>query len=1265
MKRLLLVLVLTYGAGTIVKAQNNMAFPSANNSFLGIIGGAATSTGIGADLYTGSAQVNVPICKLSAKEMSIPISLSYSGGRGIRVQDYATCAGLGWQLNAGGGLSRVVRGFPDERPNGFLGTGLWGQHIASWKNNGTGLSSQITGINGTSLSTPTADGEPDIYFVRTPYFSVQFVFDEYGVPVFSNSTGIKITAYNFYNSSNYTNSRFVVTDDQGTQFFFGSTSQSVEQTTATLFGTSYTFPTTWYLDKIVTFNAKETINLNYTNASGNDVMTHYQWTKTYYYTGCTSENNTPYTSTINQPRHVSSIVSANGRAEFSYAFDRRDLVNAARLTNITLKSVNGSTVTTLQGYDFSYTYFGDPTTNTTLLRLKLDKVTVTGGTPVTAAPVDLKVFTYNTSENLPARNAASFDYWGYYTLFTPINGSTDPMVYPQLREPNVNRTKANILTKVKDITGMTWELDYEQNTYFKTTTSANVNVGGLRIKTISQTLPSGELIQSAYNYNAANGNSNGQIISASYNNLVNSWGGVVSQVLSESPSNIYDVNGVFIGYSSVKITGQNGGYTVSAFSSFSDFQDDINYVNGYDPNAIPNISSSTSKSYKRGLLKTQAAYTSAGNKITEDVYTYTSLTLPETKKAWGYHSYNASYNVCGASGFNIFSSTFRTDVENYRMTRVVHRDYAQNNPAAYVENTTDFTYATNKRLLRTISNNSSKNTPQSKTFYYPDDMDLSGNGIPMLTGIDQTAISNLVNQNRTNVIIHETDSKNGVITQVHNTYTAFAMGAVNSVYLTATAAYKGSTLANQQFFNYDLSTSNLLSTYEANGKTSSFMYGYNSAYPIAKVINASSTSGVTLQPYSSYGGYVNLYGPTNTSFSSTIAGDIKLQIGFGSYPGSTNITNINYTLTGPANRSGSLCYTMTGTGCSMPNNITFANMPAGTYSLTISGSTNYPSSNPNISYYYATSIPQFTYAKEFYYEDFEQGAANVNGGAHTGKGYYSGNYTVNWALPNARSYIMQWWRLTGGVWVFNEAPYTASVSLIGPVDDIRIFPADAQMTTFTHEPLVGKTGETDVAGRSTTYEYDGFSRQNITRDNDKNIVKKTCYNFAGQTVGCKLFTNTPQSGGFTRNNCPTGTGTTVTYTVPANKYYSDISQADANQQAVNDVNANGQAYANANGLCNSLVTVMGSNTTSTAFYVTFTNSYNSSLVYNKYISSSVSNYIVADLPLGTYNVTIGPIFNTSYSYNYNVNGSVQSGVGVKNWYYISMNCSSCGTIQIY
>ncbi|HAH55518.1 MAG TPA: hypothetical protein DCM02_09650 [Flavobacterium sp.] len=64
------------------------------------------------------------------------------------------------------------------------------------------------------------------------------------------------------------------------------------------------------------------------------------------------------------------------------------------------------------------------------------------------------------------------------------------------------------------------------------------------------------------------------------------------------------------------------------------------------------------------------------------------------------------------------------------------------------------------------------------------------------------------------------------------------------------------------------------------------------------------------------------------------------------------------------------------------------------------------------------------------------------------------------------------------------------------------------------------------------------------------------------------FTNTLQSGAYTKNNCTTGgLGSTVTYTVVAGKYISTVSQADADAQAQAEIIANGQNYANANGTC--------------------------------------------------------------------------------------------------
>ncbi len=87
------------------------------------------------------------------------------------------------------------------------------------------------------------------------------------------------------------------------------------------------------------------------------------------------------------------------------------------------------------------------------------------------------------------------------------------------------------------------------------------------------------------------------------------------------------------------------------------------------------------------------------------------------------------------------------------------------------------------------------------------------------------------------------------------------------------------------------------------------------------------------------------------------------------------------------------------------------------------------------------------------------------------------------------------------------------------------------------------------------------------------------------------------SGTYTRNNCTGGqVGSSVTYNVSQYTYNSTVSQAAADQLAQNDVTANGQNYANANGICTTPCTfTWGSNFTgfksatlnSTATTVTF------------------------------------------------------------------------------
>jgi YD repeat-containing protein len=141
--------------------------------------------------------------------------------------------------------------------------------------------------------------------------------------------------------------------------------------------------------------------------------------------------------------------------------------------------------------------------------------------------------------------------------------------------------------------------------------------------------------------------------------------------------------------------------------------------------------------------------------------------------------------------------------------------------------------------------------------------------------------------------------------------------------------------------------------------------------------------------------------------------------------------------------------------------------------------------------------------EEFYYEGFEDvnmPFAVFGEFAHTGDGFrYGSSYTVNWLPPNNRNYVISYWyRIVGNLWKYKQTVYTGpSLTLTGgeAYDDICIYPSNAQITTYTHKPLVGMTSQTDAKGMTTYYEYDAFQRLKTVKDQNGNILKQTEYHF--------------------------------------------------------------------------------------------------------------------------------------------------------------------------
>ena len=88
-------------------------------------------------------------------------------------------------------------------------------------------------------------------------------------------------------------------------------------------------------------------------------------------------------------------------------------------------------------------------------------------------------------------------------------------------------------------------------------------------------------------------------------------------------------------------------------------------------------------------------------------------------------------------------------------------------------------------------------------------------------------------------------------------------------------------------------------------------------------------------------------------------------------------------------------------------------------------------------------------------------------------------------------------------WKLYEAVITLTtdtkIQLVIPngvyLDEVRLHPAQARMTTFNHRPLVGLISKTGVNHHTEYYEYDGLKRLRIVKDFDGNIIKRHTYKY--------------------------------------------------------------------------------------------------------------------------------------------------------------------------
>ncbi len=124
-------------------------------------------------------------------------------------------------------------------------------------------------------------------------------------------------------------------------------------------------------------------------------------------------------------------------------------------------------------------------------------------------------------------------------------------------------------------------------------------------------------------------------------------------------------------------------------------------------------------------------------------------------------------------------------------------------------------------------------------------------------------------------------------------------------------------------------------------------------------------------------------------------------------------------------------------------------------------------------------------------------------------------------LTSSKTYVVSYWTQSatpltiGGTisgypingvntrgWYYHEHRITGvtslSISGSGNIDEVRLYPQSAQMTTFTYQPLVGIISSMDAKNQATYYEYDDFQRLMNIKDKDGNIVKHMDYHYQNQ-----------------------------------------------------------------------------------------------------------------------------------------------------------------------
>jgi len=960
-------------------------------------------------LSTGTPAVSVPIYQVSCGSLTLPIGLSYNYSGFSPLQD-AGWVGLGWNLNVGGVISRIVEGQVDSTlPAGY-----------NYDQYNIYDSTIGTGSNPNEFLPKKYDWAPDLFDVEFSGGSGKFIWYQHKAYLLDYDKQLGISWPSI-------NSNITVTTTDGTVYTFGA----VEVTTSNnywwgILGSSTTYNSAWYLTMIVSADKKDTINLNYATYTWQQPAVKYQNSYTLSTTSGVADMGYDTVSYYVQPsiqtQILQSVTCRNTRVSFIGNTLRPDVLgNYPYLQEIDV--VDSLTGATVKKDLFSYEYFGQTTSNPQgYERLKLKRLNAVNTQNASDSLTYRFSYINEYGTNFPVKNTLALDDWGFYNGSTantsllpasssPYYGSAPPSNFggSNSRAANFTYSSYGALDTIVYPTGGYTVYQYQPNYY---NSSGTATAGpGICLSTVTNydNNQAGFATQKTYTYDLDGGTTcSGVVVNMpSYTAPPFQYSIVDGSNTTYNNYNVYSAsnNAGGIGgispkfyYSEVTETATSGGETHKSnyyFTSFGTLFEDvrlskkIDYVNQLNTSNFSPISEIDNNF----TVTNDTSFLNGVGYLSQEVFNH--LAPPQKYYYTFIHSYWYTYWI---------ALTSRTAIQ-----------YDANGHTATT--TTNYTFNPTTRNLALAQQSTSDGQTLEEKYKYPEDYvsSLTGNMVsnrvlsPMLEqqvwmkrdANDSTLISGQVTQYDQNmfkpVAAYSIETTKPIATLSNETVS----GGKYSTLL-STAQY---VLKSQMVYDQNNCPSTVT---KASDMSVSYIWDYRHTRAVAKVANAAQSDI----------GY--------TSFEADGTGNWTVPAG--------TITTANAF-----------------TGNSFYN---FGSQP-----ISISGL--HPATIYIVSYW-----------------------SNTNA-----------SYSVGGTTKVTTG------KLING-WTYFEHTVTGSSSLTvsgsGGIDELRIYPANAQMTTYTYSPLIGKTTECDAESRVTYYVYDGFGRVAYIKDQDGNIVKTFQYHYKGE-----------------------------------------------------------------------------------------------------------------------------------------------------------------------